>query len=152
MGRERCRFVWHHLLKDTGKNLLFDSSGPAAGSGLTELKKCSLCAWEKFKNPPRAFLLVLSKKTEWRISKRDLLEFCDSQTTDRHWKFIVLNSDLLWDLHQDLELGQHWMEERKSGVRRMNESCVLHSNTSIEPGSSSYEPFWGLQYRSLLLP
>lgn len=39
--------------------------------------------------------------------ERDLLQLCDSQTTDGHWKFLVLNSDHLRQLHQDLILGQH---------------------------------------------
>lgn len=152
LRKEKCRFVWHNLLRNTRKTLHFDCSGQAAGSGLTEWNKCSLHALEKFKNLPWALLLVLSKEAEWRISKRDLLELCDSQTTDRHWKLVVLNSDHLWDLHQDLEPGQHYMEERKSGMRRVNRSCVLHSNPSIEPGSSSYEPPCGLQHLSLPHP
>lgn len=44
------------------------------------------------------------------------------------------------------------MEDRKSGMRRVNESCALHSNPSTEPGSSSYELLYGLHYRTLPLP
>lgn len=71
--------------------------------------------------------------------ERDLLQLCDSQTTDGHWKFLVLNCDHLRQLHQDLILGQHWIGDRKSNVRRVK-SCILHRNPNREPESAQYEP------------
>lgn len=103
---ESCSLLWHYLLRNM-KNLHFDCSGQVAGSGLIGWNKPALDVWEKHEKPSPALLLVLSRKEEWRMSERDLLQLCDSQTADGHWKLCVLNSDHLGQLHQDLILGQH---------------------------------------------